>query len=222
VTLRGLAILAAICASGCGSGAAGDGSQPASPAGQSVPGIITVAPGDREPGDGFPMRSASDLDVVARNGVPAASLLPFNATFPQSAGQPLVVFISDPATSDAVQSYLVDAEYDVSSPYGAFRLREERTPDGMLESDFVQSLSRFCTDGGDGAGSGCTSTLIDIGSGRQGALLYGPNGDTSVTAVETLEGQDYKLIVMGPGGSFTPERAEAVIREVMDQFQPSM
>jgi hypothetical protein len=99
-----------------------------------------------------------------------------------------------------VHSYLVDAEYDVSSPYGAFRLREERTPTGMLESDFVQSVSHFCNDGGDGAGSGCTSTLIDIGSGQHGALLYGPNGDTSVTAVETFDGQDYKLIVMGPGG----------------------
>lgn len=219
MTLRGLVILTVICANGCGSSAAGEGSQPAAPPGGSVPGII-VAPGDREPGDGYPMRSASDLNVVARNAVPAPSLLPFNAAFPHSAGLPLVVFISDPATSEAVHSYLVDAEYDASSPYGAFRLREERTPTGMLESDFVQSVSGFCNDDGDGAGSGCTSTLIDIGSGRHGALLYGPNGDTSVTAVETLDGQDYKLIVMGPGGSFTPERAEAVIREVVDRFQP--
>jgi hypothetical protein len=220
VTLRGVIILTMICTSGCGSAAAGDGSQPAAPPGQSIPSIITVAPGDREPGDGYPMRWASDLNVVARNAVPDPSLLPFNAAFPKSAGTPLVVFISDPATSDAVHSYLVDAEYDVSSPYGAFRLREERTPVGMLESDFVQSASHFCNDGGDGAGSGCTSTLIDIGSGQQGALLYGPNGDTSVTAVDSLDGQDYKLIVMGPGGSFTPDRAEAVIREVIAQFQP--
>jgi hypothetical protein len=220
VTLRGLVILTAICASGCGSAAAGDGSQPAPPPGESVPSIVTVVPGDREPGDGYPMRSASDLNVVARNAVPDPSLLPFTATFPKSAGEPLVVFISDPAVSDAVHTDLVDAEYDVSSPYGAFRLREERTPSGVLESDFVQSISEFCTDGGDGAGSGCTSTLVDIGAGRQGALLYGPGGDTSITAVETYDGRDYQLIVMGPGGSFTPSRAEAVMRDVIAQFRP--
>src|SRR5437879_8919574 len=127
------------------------------------------------------MRSASDLNVVSRNAVPDPSLLPFTAAFPTSAGQPVVVFISDPATSEAVHSYLVDAEYDASSLYGAFRLREERTPTGVLESDFVESVSNFCNDGGDGAGSGCTSTQIDIGSGQHGALLYGPNGDTSIT-----------------------------------------
>ena len=126
------------------------------------------------------------------------------------------MFVYDPAQHLAG----VDAEYDASSPYGAFRLREERTRVGLLERDFVQSLSGFCNDGGDAAGSGCTSRLVDIGSGLQGAVLYGPNGDTSVTAVDTLGGQDYKLIVMGPAATFTPDRAEAAMRDVVAHFHP--
>jgi hypothetical protein len=38
--------------------------------------------------------------------------------------------------------------------------------------------------------------------------------------VKSLDGQHYKLIVMGPGDSFTPDRAVGVIREVFAQFQP--
>ena len=220
VKLRVLVTLTTICASGCGGAVAGDVSQPGAPAGASVPSIVAVAPGDREPGDGYPMRTANGMKVVARKAIPDPSTLPFAAAFPSSAGQPLIVFVYDPAMYKVDKMAGVDAEYDASSPFGAFRLREERTPVGTVESDFVQSLSHFCNDGGDGAGSGCTSTLIDIGSGRQGALLYGPNGDTSVTAVETLNGQDYQLIVMGPGATFTPDRAEAAMRDVIAQFHP--
>ena len=82
MTLRGIVILMVICASGCGSAVAGDGSQSGAPPGQSVPSIVTVALGDHEPGEGYPMRSASDLNVVARKGVPDPSRLPFNAAFP--------------------------------------------------------------------------------------------------------------------------------------------
>jgi hypothetical protein len=117
------------------------------------------------------MRSADDMNVVARNTTPDPSLLPFNAAFPTSAGQPLVVFVYDPAIYHAQLIAGVDAEYDASSQYGAFRLREERRPVSSLEADFVRSVSHFCNDGGDGAGSGCTSTLVDIGGGQQGALL---------------------------------------------------
>lgn len=193
-------VLGASLASACGSAAIGDGS----------------SPGDTEPGNGYPMRSASDMTAVARNELPAASAVPFEASFPRSAGKPLVVFVYDPVQPLAG----VDAEYDASSPYGAFRLREERTPAGVLERDFVRSVSGFCSDGGDGAGSGCTSALVDVGAGLRGAILYGPNGDTSVTAVETLDGQDYKLIVMGPRATFTPDRAEAAMRDVVARFHP--
>ena len=142
-------VLGASLASACGSAAIGDGS----------------SPGDTEPGNGYPMRSASDMTAVARNELPAASALPFEASFPRSAGKPLVVFVYDPVQPLAG----VDAEYDASSPYGAFRLREERTPAGVLERDFVRSLSGFCSDGGDGAGSGCTSALVDVGAGLRGS-----------------------------------------------------
>jgi hypothetical protein len=209
-------VLGASFAAACGSASSGDGSQPAGPVGPSVPSVVAVSPGDTEPGNGYPMRHASDMTVVARNELPEASTLPFDVSFPRSAGKPLIVFVYN-----SNQPYAgVDAEYDASSPYGAFRLREERTPVGALERDFVQSLAGFCDDGGDGAGSGCTSALVDVGAGHRGAILYGSPGDTSVTAVETLDGQDYKLIVMGPGATFTPDRAEAAMRDVVARFRP--
>jgi hypothetical protein len=209
-------LLGASLAAGCGSTASGDGSGLGGPVGPSVPSVFTIAPGDTEPGNGIPMRSATDMRVVARNELPDPSALPFDASFPGSAGKPLIVFVYDPVQHLAG----VDAEYDASSAYGAFRLREERTPVGVLERDFVQSISGFCNDGGDAAGSGCTSALVDVGSGLRGAILYGPNGDTSVTAVATIGGQDYKLIVMGPPATFTPDRAEAAIRDVVAHFHP--
>jgi hypothetical protein len=205
-------VLVASLATACGSTAAGDGSGPVSP---SVPSVVTVAPGDTEPGDGIPMRSASDMTVVARNKLPDPSALPFDASFPISAGKPLVVFVYNPLQHLAG----VDAEYDASSPYGAFRLREERHRAGEI-GDLVKSVSGFCNDGGDAAGSGCTSALVGVGSGLQGAVLYGPNGDTSVTAVDTLGGHDYTLIVMGPPATFTPDRAEAAMRDVVAHFRP--
>src|ERR1700748_2737984 len=143
-------LLAASLAAGCGSMASGDGTGPAGPVGPSVPSVVTVAPGDTEPGDGIPMRSANDMTVVARNELPVVSDLPFEAAFPSSAGTPLVVFVYDPVQHLAG----VDAEYDASSRYGAFRLREERHPVGVI-GDLVKSVSGFCSDGGDGAGSGC-------------------------------------------------------------------
>lgn len=155
------------------------------------------------------------MTVVARNRLPDAPALPFNASFPSSAGMPLVVFVYDPVQHLAG----VDAEYDSSSPYGAFRLREERRRAGMV-GDLVDSVSGFCNDGGDGAGSGCTSAIVDLGSGVRGAILYGPNGDTSVTALDALNGRDYTLIVMGPGASFTPDRAQAAMRDVVADFHP--
>lgn len=209
-------LLGASLAAGCGSTASGDGSGPAGPVGPSVPSVVTIAPGDTEPGDGIPMHSASDMTVVARNQLPDASTLPFDASFPSSAGTPLVVFVYDP-----VQHLTgVDAEYDASSPYGAFRLREERRRPGMV-GDLVNSVSGFCNDGGDGAGSGCTSAIVDLGSGLRGAILYGPNGDTSVTAVDAIDGRDYTLIVMGPPATFTPDRAEAAMRDVVAHFHPN-
>ncbi len=208
-------LLIASLAAGCGSTASGDGSGPAGPVGPSVPSVVTVAPGDAEPGDGIPMLSASDMTVVARNELPDVSALPFDASFPSSAEKPLVVFVYDPVQHLAG----VDAEYDSKSPYGAFRLREERNRVGVI-GDLVQSVSGFCNDGGDGAGSGCTSALVDVGSGLRGAILYGPNGDTSVTAVDTVDGQDYTLIVMGPPATFTPDRAEAAMRDVVANFHP--
>ena len=206
-------VLGASLAAGCGSTSSGDGSGPGGP---SVPSVVTIAPGDTEPGDGIPMRSASDMTVVARNRLPDSSDLPFRASFPRSAGPPLVVFVYDPVQHLAG----VDAEYDASSPYGAFRLREERHHAGT-EGDLVASVSGFCNSGGDGAGSGCTSAIVDVGAGLRGAILHGPNGDTSVTAVKTLGGHDYTLIVMGPPATFTPGRAEAAMRDVVAHFEPA-
>jgi hypothetical protein len=205
-------LLGALLAAGCGSTMSGDGSGPVGP---SVPSVVTIGPGDTEPGDGIPMRSASDMTVVSRDRLPDASALPFNASFPGSAGTPLVVFVYDPVEHLTG----VDAEYDASSPYGAFRLREERRRAGMA-GDLVNSVSGFCNDGGDAAGSGCTSAIVDVGSGLRGAILYGPNGDTSVTTVDTLNDRDYTLIVMGPRATFTPDRAQAAMRDVVAHFDP--
>jgi hypothetical protein len=79
------AILLALFAAGCVTTASGDASGPAGPVGPSVPSVVTIAPADTEPGDGIPMRSASDMTVVARNRLPdtrpsnppVTALLPF-------------------------------------------------------------------------------------------------------------------------------------------------
>jgi hypothetical protein len=205
-------VLGASLAAGCGSTMGGEGSGPVGP---SVPTVVTITPGGASGGEGIPMRSAADMTVVARNRLPDPSALPFNAAFPSSAGTPLVAFVYDPVQHRAG----VDAEYDASSPYGAFRLREERSPAGTV-GDLVTSVAGFCNDGGDAAGSGCTSAIVDVNSGLRGAILYGPNGDTSVTVVDRLNGRDYTLIVMGPGATFTPERAEAAMRDVVAHFDP--
>jgi hypothetical protein len=75
-------------------------------------------------------------------------------------------------------------------------------------------MSRFCDD------EDCTSTLIALGSRMQAALLYGPNGPTSVTWLERLGGRTYQLVVIGPGSTFSPSTATGIAREIASGFAP--
>jgi hypothetical protein len=94
-------------------------------------------------------------------------------------------------------------EYDGSSPYGAFRIRERQPPKGAHSKTFIQDIPGNCTT--------CTDArLIDLGSGVQGALLAGDPGPTSVT---WLQGP-YEVIVIGPAESFSPEQAIALSHEL--------
>ena len=103
----------------------------------------------------------------------------------------------------------VVAEYDASSPHGAFRVREEKTPKGLVDQSFIEWIPSICDT--------CTEhRLVDVTSDINGALLAGPNGPTSVT---WLQG-DYKLIVIGPEKSFSPDTSVALAREVATAFNP--
>jgi hypothetical protein len=190
-SLRGLALAAfvALAGSGCGQAVNGDASSPGGGAtgGESVPTIETTFPNAGEKMV-FPMKSFDGMNQVATNSFPDPADLPFNAAFPQSAKAPMGVFVSIPDDYPKDEEEVV-AEYDSSSPYGAFRVREERTPAGLLDQTFIEQIPKVCE-------STCSDArLVDLGSGIEGALLAGPNGPTSVT---WLQDSVYKMIVNRP------------------------
>lgn len=118
------------------------------------------------------------------------------------------VFVSIPADYPEGEEEIV-AEYDASSPYGAFRVREEKTRKGLVDQSFIDQIPSICNT--------CTDArLVDVTGSIKGALLAGPNGPTSVT---WLQGA-YKMIVIGPAKSFSPDTSVALAREVAAEFNP--
>jgi hypothetical protein len=180
--------------------------------GDSTPTVVTVVPngaGDDE-AMVFPMKSFDGMKEVSQGAMPTASALPFAAAFPAKAGTPMGVFVSIPADYSAGETEVVE-EYDGSSPYGPFRVREERHPAGELDQSFINGIPSVCS-------SSCTDArLVTLQPGIQGALLAGPDGPTSVT---WLQGS-YELIVIGPPSTFSPDTAVAVAENVAAKFAPT-
>jgi hypothetical protein len=203
-------LVVAVLAAGCGNAMGGDASSPAAPAataGDSVPTVETALLNGGEATQ-FPMTSFDGMTRVATDSVPAPSDLPFNAAFPKSADVPMGVFVSIPADYPVGEDEVV-AEYDASSPYGPFRVREEKTPKGLVDQSFIEGIPSIC--------DSCTDArLVDVTSDIKGALLAGPSGPTSVT---WLQG-DYEMIVIGPEKSFSPDTSVALAREVATAFNP--
>ena len=141
--LAGVFVIALV-TGGCGNAVGGDGSSPAAPAtaGDSVPTIETTLPNGGETMQ-FPMKSFDGMKRVAADSVPAPSDLPFNAAFPKSADAPMGVFVSIPADYPDGEEEVV-AEYDASSPYGPFRVREEKTPKGLVDQSFIDQIPSIC------------------------------------------------------------------------------
>jgi hypothetical protein len=175
--------------------------------GDSVPMVVEVSPnGDGEP-MAFPVRSFDGMTEVSHGAVPAASSLPFDAAFPGGAGAPMGVFVSIPAAYPDGETEVV-VEYGRSSPYGPFRVREQKHPAGELDQSFIDGIPSVCA-------RSCTDhRLVDLRSGIEGALLAGPYGPTSVT---WLQGS-YELVVIGPGKTFSPETAVGIAKDVADRF----
>lgn len=161
----------------------------------------------------FAVTTYGDMNRVSQNGLPDPSTLPFRAYAPVTAGSPVAVFVSKPgATPKGVVG--VDFEYGPSSPYGAFRVREERRPPQPGDASQTRSMSRFCED------EDCTSKVIELGSGVQAALLYGPSGPTSTTWVERFGGRTYQVVVIGPKRTFSPGTALRIARQIASGFDP--
>jgi hypothetical protein len=206
--LVGIVIGSAIC-SGCGAGATGNGLSGSSTASGAVsePVIQTVLPDGGEKMV-FPMRSFSGMTKVASGAYAPVSALPFAADYPTSAGLPMGVFVSIPNAYPAGETEVVE-EYDSSSTYRAFRVREEATPAGSLDQSFINQIPSICDT--------CTDArLVTLEPGVVGALLAGPNGPTSVT---WLQGS-FKMIVIGPAVTFPADTAVAVAKEVATGFNP--
>jgi hypothetical protein len=164
----------------------------------------------------FPMSSFGGMTRVSDHALPDPSALPFAVYLPQSAGSPMAVFVSQPSAYPKGEAEVV-AEYDSSSPYGAFRVREyARSPQ---TGDATETLgeSTFCqTDG-----ASCTSTLIHLRPDVAAALLYGPNGPTSVSWLERFGDTTYRLIVIGPKDTLSPQTATRLAQEVAAGFDPA-
>jgi len=177
--------------------------------GDSTP-VATVTPGGDGEAMAFPMKSFDGMKEVAHETMPAASALPFAAAFPDNAGTPMGVFVSNPAEYPAGETEIVE-EYDGSSPYGPFRVRESKHPDGELDQSFIDGIPSVCP-------ASCTDhRLVALQHGIEGALLAGPDGPTSVT---WLQGP-YELIVIGPARTLSPDTAVAIARNVAEKFAPT-
>jgi hypothetical protein len=152
----------------------------------------------------FPLENFEGMSRVADGGYPSSSSLPYPVDFPKSAGAPMAVWVSN-ADAYAPGDAEVVLEYDASSPYGPFRIRERQPSTGMHSTTFIQDIVESCTT--------CTDArLIDLGAGIEGALLAGKPGPTSIA---WLEGP-YEVVVIGPAQSFSAQNAIAISREVAD------
>jgi hypothetical protein len=195
----GVSLISVLVLAACGSSTSGDVSvggqtDPAS----APPTIDTVIPSGE--GMEFPMKTFEGMTEVATDAFPSPSKLPYAVTFPSSAGAPMGVWVSNPDAYAPGDSEVV-LEYDASSPYGAFRIRERQPPPGMHSPTFIQDIPKYCTT--------CTDArLVDLGPSLQGALLAGAPGATSVT---WLQG-DYEVVVIGPP-TFTVDQAISLARE---------
>jgi hypothetical protein len=164
----------------------------------------------------FPMSTFGGMSRISQRAPPDPAALPFDAFLPASAGAPMAVFVSEPGAYPKDVSEVV-AEYDSSSPYGAFRIREEARPPQAGDADETQGMANFCQS----PGASCTSTLIRLERDVPAALLYGPDGPTSVTWLERFGDTTYQLIVIGPDATLSPDTATRVAREVAAGFNPA-
>jgi hypothetical protein len=211
IPLLGLLVIGASCGERMGNGAPSGGNG-------SVPSVITVVPNGGSAGDGmvFPASQFDDERKVADHEMPRPSDLPFAASFPKSAGVPLSVYVVKPGSMPSGETQ-VRAEYDTSSPWGAFRVTEGSRPPLSSDPSEAESISRFCQDDG----GNCTSKLVHLSPTIAAGLLYGPDGPTSVTWVERFDDTAYRFVVMGPSGAFTPDIAIRVSTEVAAGFTPA-
>jgi hypothetical protein len=175
--------------------------------GQSIPEIVTTAPDAGEPMQ-FPEQNFDGMTKVAVDTVPQSKALPFSAAFPKSAGNPMAVWVSNPDAYPQGEIEIIE-EFDTTSPYGAFRVREEKRPAGSVDQSFIEGIPKMC-------GSCTDARLVQIQPGIQGALLVGAPRATSVT---WLQG-DYEMIVIGPA-ELTADTAISLSQEVAGSFDPS-
>jgi hypothetical protein len=90
--------------------------------------------------------------------------------------------------------------YGDRSPYGVFRLTAEPQPEGF-DAAAIRSLASAC--------DVCDENrLVSLAPGVRGALLAGGNGPNSVSWIEN----GLRMMVLGPGSSFSASRAVAAAR----------
>jgi hypothetical protein len=157
----------------------------------------------------FPMKTFSGMSKVATGAYAPPSALPFAADYPKSAGAPMGVFVSIPANYPPRETEIVE-EYDSSSTYGAFRVREKEVPAGSLDQSFINQIPSICS-------TACNGSLVTLEPGVVAALLAGTNGPTSLT---WLQGQ-FEMIVIGPVDTFPADTAVAIAKEVAAGFNPT-
>jgi hypothetical protein len=164
----------------------------------------------------FPMSSFGGMTRVSHRAVPDPSALPFGVYLPPTADAPMAVFVSEPSAYPKGEAEVV-AEYDSTSPYGAFRIREYARRPQAGDAGETRSESTFCETNG----ASCTSTLIHLRPDVAAALLYGPDGPTSVTWLERFGDTTYQLIVIGPKDTLSPDTATRLAEEVAAGFDPT-
>jgi hypothetical protein len=199
-------LLTAGCGQAAGNGQIGAGADQT--VGDSVPEIMTTVQNDGERMV-FPMKTFSGMTEVAEDSFPDPSKLPFPAFFPKSAGAPMGVFVSIPSQYPVGDAEVV-AEYDASSPYNAFRIREELRPKGSIASSYIDGLPQVC--------ASCTDArTFSLQPSMEAALLAGPNGPTSVSWIQGA----FLMTVIGPADTFSPDSAIKVATEVSAGFDPT-
>jgi hypothetical protein len=195
-----------VCA-GCGATVSPGGTDTAA-TGASEPVVQSVVP-DAGEQPVFPMKAFSGMSKVATGAYAPPSALPFAVDYPRSAGAPMGVYVSIRADYPSGEAEIVE-EYDSSSTYGPFRVREKEVPAGLVDQSFINQIPGICT-------TSCKGSLVTLEPGVVGALLAGPNGPTSVT---WLQGQ-FEMIVIGPVDTFTADTAVAIAKEVATGFNPT-